>query len=70
MRIGYCDEFYGVGDMVRQATWVNLRRVSHGTYELTGNADVTVVLPGGIVRQVTAEQLVEGGGCLQVTEKR
>lgn len=36
---------YGPGDDIRQATFVSLRRLEPGLFELTGDIDVTVALP-------------------------
>jgi len=37
---------YGLGDQVRQASSVLLRRIQPGVYEITANADATIELPG------------------------
>ena len=37
---------YGLGDRVRQASSVVLRRIQPGVYEITANADATLELPG------------------------
>ncbi|NUN92866.1 MAG: heparinase II/III family protein [Verrucomicrobiae bacterium] len=37
---------YGVGDTVRQATFANLRRRADGSYDLTGDTDLTLRLKG------------------------
>ena len=49
---------YGVGDTVRQSTFVNLRRVAAGEYELTGDVDVEVTL-GGKTQRVTSAELAK-----------
>jgi hypothetical protein len=40
---------YGVGDTVRQATSVSLRRAQDGTYALTADCAVTISLKGGSI---------------------
>ena len=48
---------YGVGDTVRQSTFVNVRRTAAGQFELTADVDVTITLPDGKPRTVTAKEL-------------
>lgn len=54
---------YGVGDNVRQSTFVSLRRLEAGRYELRADVDVEVTL-GGATRQVTVSELENAGGRL------
>ena len=50
---------YGVGDTVRQNTFVSLRRLRPHEYELTGDVDVEVTL-GGKTQHVSATDLARG----------
>ena len=50
---------YGVGDSVRLASVVSVRRIAPGQFEVTGNVDVEIVLSGKSVR-ITTEQLAKG----------
>ena len=56
---------YGVGDTVRQSTFVSLRRVERGVYELTADTDVTVRI-GGTERAVTLAELAKANGRVQI----
>jgi hypothetical protein len=48
MPVGGCLKVweFGVGDTVRQATFASLRRLADGSYEMTGDTDVTLKLKG------------------------
>jgi len=60
---------YGVGDAVRMSTFAAVRRVEPGVYEIAGNADLEVMLPGGIRKALTAAALAKSGGTVQVRVK-
>ena len=51
---------YGVSDTVRQSTFVSLRRVAPGVYDVQGDVPVEVTFAGGQPRPITAEQLTAG----------
>jgi hypothetical protein len=51
---------YGIGDTLRQSTFVNLRRVEGG-WEAQGDVDVEITLAGK-TRTITAEEFGKGGG--------
>jgi len=61
---------YGVGDEVRQSTFVNLRRVAPGEYELAADVDVTVTFTGGEPVRVRTEEITAKGGVLRLRAPR
>ena len=56
---------YGVGDTVRQTTFVSLRRIEPGVYELAADTDVTVRI-GGTERTVTLAELTRADGRVRI----
>jgi len=61
---------YGVGDEVRRSTFVTLRRVAPGEYELAADVDVTVTFAGGTPVRVRAEEIAAKGGVLRLRARR
>ena len=55
---------YGVGDTVRKITFVSVRRVKPGAYQIVGDVDLTLTL-GGKTRKVTAQELAKAGGAIR-----
>jgi hypothetical protein len=58
---------YGRGDTLRVGAWAALRRSDRG-WEVSGNADCEVTLPGGAKRSVSATALAENGGRVVLTD--
>lgn len=54
---------YGVGDEVRCATWVSLRRIEPGKYRLEGNVDVEITV-GGTPRKIAVDEVARSGGTI------
>jgi len=59
---------YGVGDAVRHSTFVSLRRVAPGKFELTGDVDAEVTIAGKTFKVSVAEMQKPGGASI-VTAK-
>jgi hypothetical protein len=56
-----------VGDVVRAATFVNVRRAKDGVFIVQGNTDVEVTFGRGPVRKITAAELARSGGAVVLT---
>lgn len=52
---------YGVGDEVSRRTFVSIRRLGNGAYEVSGDVDVEISFDGRTYR-VSAEEFINGGG--------
>jgi hypothetical protein len=59
---------YGVGDEVRQAAWAAVRRTEPGVYEVTGNANVNLVLKANALSVSTDRMAWKGirGGSVAI----
>jgi len=56
---------YGVGDAVRQSTFVSVRRIKPGTWLITGDVHVKITMDGKTF-EVTAQEMQEGGRTINV----
>jgi hypothetical protein len=59
---------YGVGDTARLSTFVSVRRVEAGVYELTADVDVEVTI-GGTTHAITTDELAKNNGVVRLTGK-
>jgi hypothetical protein len=57
---------YGPGDAVRMNTFVNLRRLEAGAYELAADVEVEVTLGKSAPRKITLDELQKGGGKVRI----
>lgn len=62
---------YGVGDEIRLASTVNIRRLpemenGRAVYELTANTPLTVSFANGEVNEITEDALAENGGTIRL----
>lgn len=57
---------YGVGDAVRQSTYVSVRRLDPRRYEIRANVALSVTFPGGTALNLTDEALSQAGGTVSV----
>jgi hypothetical protein len=56
---------YGVGDTVRQSTFVNVRRLADGSYEVQGDVDCEIAM-GGKTRKLTAAGFAQNDGAVRI----